>query len=299
MNLKPSVSVVMGVYNGEKYLRDTINSILSQTFKDFEFIIVNDGSTDNTGEILQEYAKKDPRVKIIEQENQGLTRALIAGCKMVQGKYIARQDCGDISMPERLAKQLERINADKGIALVSCSVNFFGPAGEFVFSSSSKPDDKLALRGISWHGTAFFPRELYKNSGGYRSEFYFAQDLDLWARLAKYGKVSDCPEVLYEARVQKGDISGIYRKEQAVLTKIIYALRDLKPEGQKYRQLLHKASLIRPKGKKEVSRFRKAEQMYFLGRCLKSQGNPRCKYYLWQCIKLNHFHIKAWISLLI
>lgn len=298
MNIRPIISIVMGVYNGGKYLRETIDSVLSQTFRDFEFIIVNDGSTDNTGSILQEYAKKDPRIKVIEQENQGLTKALIAGCRLAKGEYIARQDCGDISKPERLAKQLEHIRSDKGIVLVSCSVNFFGPAGELVFSSSCKLNDRAARKGISWHGTAFFPAELYRKAGGYRSEFYFAQDLDLWVRFAKYGKASACPEVLYEARLGEGQISGIYRKEQVALTKIIHALGNLKVDDPKYKRLLCRASLIRPKGNGKASRSRRADHLYFLGRCLRTQGNPVYRQYLWQCVRLNPFHIKAWLSLL-
>ena len=295
---KPKISVVMGVYNGEKYLRGTIDSILGQTFRDFEFIIVNDGSTDTTGSILQEYANKDPRIMVIEQENQGLTKALIAGCQLAKGEYIARQDCGDISKPERLARQLEHINSDKEIVLFSCSVNFFGPAGELVFSSSCKLDEGPAPRGVSWHGTAFFSAELYRKVGGYRAEFYFAQDLDLWVRLAKHGKVSACPEVLYGARLGEDQISGLYRKEQVALSKIMHALRDLEAGDPECTRLLYKANLIRPSGAGSVSRSRKADQMYFLGRCLRLRGNPAYRHYLWQCVRLNPFHIKAWLSLL-
>jgi len=307
--LKPLISVVMGVYNGGKYLRGTIESILRQTFRDFEFIIINDGSTDSTGSILQEYADKDPRIKVIQQENQGLTKALIAGCQMAQGEYIARQDCGDISKPERLAKQLEHINASENISIVSCSVSFFGPQGETIALNTTKTDNvsvqksllsgKLnTIRGIAWHGTAFFPAALYMEAGGYRPEFYFAQDLDLWVRLAKRGRVSFCPEALYEARFREGDISGIYRMEQNALTKIILTLRDLEPADPKYKALLNKAGSIRPGGNKKVSRFRNADQMYFLGRCLKSQNNPGYRDYLQRCVKLNPLHVKAWISLI-
>jgi glycosyltransferase involved in cell wall biosynthesis len=295
----PVISVVMGVYNGGKYLRETVDSILAQTFKDFEFIIVNDGSRDDTGKILRDYANRDQRIKIIEQQNQGLTKALIAGCQLAQGEYICRQDCGDISKPRRLEKQLGRINAEKGIALVSCAVNFFGPEGELIFSSSCKLDDPSAQKGVSWHGTAFFSAELYRRSGGYRSEFYFAQDLDLWTRLLKYGKACNCPEVLYEARFAEGQISGIYRREQVALTGIIHALRKLYPDEPKYKVLLRKASLIRPKDQAGISGSRRAEQFYFLGRCLKSQGNPAYRRYLWQCIKNNPLHFKGWISLLV
>ena len=294
---KPKISVVMGVYNGGEYLRRTIDSILSQTFRDFEFIIVNDGSTDDTGLILRDYAKKDPRIKIIEQESQGLTKALIAGCQSAQGEYIARQDCGDISRPERLEKQLEHMQSGKSTVLVSCAVNFTGPEGEFLYSL--KEGVGKDFPGIPHHGSALFSAALYRKVGGYRPEFYFAQDLDLWARLVKHGKVSFLPEVLYEARLGENEISGIYRKEQVALTRIIVALRDLDPGGTKYKLLLHEASLIRPKGKKKVSRFRKADQMYFLGSCLKSQGNPGYRHYLWECVKNNPFHIKAWLSLIL
>lgn len=297
MNSKPSVSVVMGVYNGGEYLRGTIESILRQTFKDFEFIIVNDGSTDNTGEILQEYTKKDLRVKIIEQENQGLTKALIAGCQIAQGEYIARQDCGDVSIPERLEKQLEHIISNKECGLVSCGTNFLGPEGEFLYTLNGKINHDFD--GITHHGSALFPAVLYREVGGYRSEFYFAQDLDLWVRLLKKGKIYFCPETLYEARLGGDQISGINRNEQVVLKKTILALRDLWPSDPKYKALLYKASLIRPKGKGKASKIRKADQMYFLGRCLKSQGNSGYRHYLWECIKNNPLHIKAWLFLII
>jgi glycosyltransferase involved in cell wall biosynthesis len=309
MNEKPVITVVMGVYNGGKCLRETVDSVLAQAFEDFEFVIVNDGSTDNTGEILKEYAKKDPRIRIISQQNQGLTRALITGCGAARGEYIARQDCGDISKPERLAKQLEHIRADNSRVLVSCRVNFFGPAGEFLFTTSPDHHDASAqnsllnarpdsLRGIGWHGTAFFPTEIYRKAGGYRPEFYFAQDMDLWVRLVKYGKVTFCPEVLYEAKFREGEISGVYRDEQLALTKIIVALRDLDPAGPEYQQWMEEARRIRPQGKKIVPNRRKAEQMFFLGSCLRSRKDPRCRDYFLKCVKLNPFHLKAWFSLL-
>ena len=181
---------------------------------------------------------------------------------------------------------------------MSCSVNFFGPQGESIFSSSCKRDNGSARKGVSWHGTAFFPAELYRKVGGYRAEFYFAQDLDLWVRLAKHGKASACPEVLYEARLGEGQISGIYRREQVALARIIHALRDLETGDPEYKRLLCKASLIRPRGKIRASRSRKAAQMYFLGGCLRLQGNPGYRHYLWECVRLNPFHVRAWLSLL-
>ena len=256
MREKVDVSVVMSVYNGAEYLRQSVESILSQEGVRFEFIIVNDGSTDESPAILEEYAKKDGRITVIHQENQGLTKALIRGCAEAKGEFICRQDCGDISKPGRLAKQLEHIRSGKDRVLVSCATNVVGPKQEFLYNTFGDVDDEAVrnsllsgslrtIRGLSHHGSAFFPNELYKKVGGYRSEFYFAQDLDLWVRLARYGKVSFCPEVLYEAQFTEHSISGLYRKEQIALTKIILDLRNLEPTDPKSAQLLRQASLIR------------------------------------------------------
>ena len=114
MSEKVVVSVVMSVYNGAKYLRESVESVLSQEGVAFEFIIVNDGSTDDSGIILAEYAARDDRIRIIEQENTGLTRALIRGCDEAQGKYIARQDADDISMPNRLLQLQNLISSKSG-----------------------------------------------------------------------------------------------------------------------------------------------------------------------------------------
>ena len=116
MKNDPKISVVMAVYNGEKYLREAIDSILNQTFKDFEFIIVNDGSTDRTREILESFI--DPRIVLIHQEHMGLTKSLNRGIALAKGKYIARQDADDISMAERLEKQFNFLESHENVALL-------------------------------------------------------------------------------------------------------------------------------------------------------------------------------------
>ena len=103
----PQVSVVMAVYNGAAFLTRSIQSILDQTFPDFELIIIDDGSTDETPEILQRFAVSDKRIHILSGSRQGQTRALIHGIKEAKGKYIARQDADDLSLPERLSRQIE------------------------------------------------------------------------------------------------------------------------------------------------------------------------------------------------
>ena len=117
---KPEVSVVMGVYNGGDSLSRTLESVLSQQGVDLEFIVVNDGSTDNTLSILNDYSEKDNRLRVLDQENSGLTRSLIRGCAEARGEFIARQDAGDISLPGRLRKQLDLIQKNPDVVLVSC-----------------------------------------------------------------------------------------------------------------------------------------------------------------------------------
>src|SRR5450759_1549651 len=119
MSRNPEVSVVMSVYNGASHLAATLDSILSQEGVKFEFIVVNDGSSDKTGQILNDYAQRDSRVRIIHQENTGLTRALIRGCDAATGEFIARQDAGDASLPGRLARQLDVFRNNPHVVMTS------------------------------------------------------------------------------------------------------------------------------------------------------------------------------------
>lgn len=299
------ISVVMSVYNGAKYLRGSIDSILFQEGSNFEFIIVNDGSTDNSPAILEEYAKKDSRVWIIHQENQGLTKALIRGCAEAKGEFIARQDCGDVSLPGRLAKQLVHFRAHPEIALLSCWSEAIGPEGERLYINNRhetpeeatrllQTDDFKKLKGIPHHATAMFSRALYQKVGEYRWQFYYAQDLDLWKRLTKNGFVDFVPEILYQNRILPGSISGCMTKEQNQLTEIISQFGKSKKEDS---ELLAKASRIRPFRKPNWTKYRLARGNYFIGRILAGQsGNPGKKYLL-QAIRLNPFFLKAWFFL--
>src|SRR5436309_3301433 len=177
----PDISVVMSVYNGAAHLRKTVDSILSQEAVELELIVVNDGSVDETGKILDEYSNHDCRVRVIHQENRGLTRALIAGCASAKGKYIARQDLGDISVPGRLLKQLNCIEHNIDCAFVSCGTRFIGPEGEHLYDVKDEAPGEMAslltldlryIRGPSHHGSTFFSRDRYERVGGYRPEFY-------------------------------------------------------------------------------------------------------------------------------
>jgi glycosyltransferase involved in cell wall biosynthesis len=180
------LSVVMAVYNGRNELPATVHSVLSQLTNDQEFIVVDDGSTDGSGEWLEEHALNAPHLKVLRQENTGLTRALIAGCAAATGEYIARQDCGDVSLPGRFAEQLEYLDEHTNVVLTSCGTRFVSPLGEPLYDVVRAGKDlgkglaRLGidqLEGPSHHGSTMFRRSRYRAVGGYRTPFVVAQIL--------------------------------------------------------------------------------------------------------------------------
>ena len=200
----PQVSVVMSVYNGAGHLAETLDSVLSQQDCDFEFIVVDDGSSDNTATILDEYASRDTRLCVIHQENTGLTRALIRGCAEARGEFIARQDAGDISLPGRLKLQSDFLQKHPEAVMTGCAVQFTGPLHEPLYTAS-KPMlqldagfrilDIAHLSGPPHHGATMFRRDAYQKAGGYRAAFVVAQDIDLWLRLSEQGQCLGMAEV--------------------------------------------------------------------------------------------------------
>jgi glycosyltransferase involved in cell wall biosynthesis len=298
----PDVSVVMSVFNGSGHLHKTVDSILSQEGVKLELIVVNDGSSDDSGKMLDEYARRDCRVRVINQENQGLTRALIAGCGLATGKYIARQDLGDISISGRLQKQFDCIERNVDSAFVSCSTRFVGPEGEHLYDVKEDAAGATAslltlelsqIKGPSHHGSTLFSRDRYQRVGGYRAEFYFAQDLDLWIRLAEGAKHTVMPEILYQACLDVGSISGLHRKEQIETARIILECAGLRRSGLDETPALQRAALIRPGSKRKTDRRKRARALYFIGMCLDRRGDPHARNYFRKALQAFPLHFKS------
>lgn len=304
----PEVSVVMGVYNGEESLAASIESILSQEGVNFEFIIINDGSTDKGSEIINAYVRHDDRVHAIHQPNAGLTQALIRGCSEARGQFIARQDVGDISLPGRLVVQRDYLVANDDIVLASCWSRQVAPDGEILFENERDDDERTAtvrlrhfsfdeVRGLSHHGSAMFRRDAYKRCGGYRPQFYFAQDLDLWRRITDYGLLGFVRTCLYESSWSEGSISASFHDAQRALKKIIITLSDVEPGGTKEWELLKQAETIRPTSNGGKQR-RKGEGNYFIGRMLQQRGDPNAGKYLKRAMAENPLLWRAAFALL-
>lgn len=300
-----TTSFVLPVYNAEGVVAATLDSVLAQTDRDFELIVVDDGSTDGTPDILRRYAERDPRIRIIAQANAGITRALIAGCAAARGRYIARQDAGDLSNPRRLAVQ-RRFFDDPGVVFVSCATQYAGPLLEPLWvakptGKALQPADVLDLTrrpvmidGPTHHGSVIFRRDAYENCGGYRSAFYYGQDFDLWYRLADRGKFQTTEEILYTARLTPDSLSGAGRQQQEALARLSISALEARRRGESEDGILEAASRVRRAAGKRSSR---AEGFYFIGEALRRNRDERALAYLRRSAMLAPLWPKGWFRL--
>ena len=305
---EPAISVVMSVYNGQRYLRESIESVLAQTHGDFEFLIVNDGSTDGSRDILAGYEREDSRVRVLDQENRGLTLALIRGCQKARGQYIARQDADDVSLPSRLGAQAAYLARHADVTLLSCWTRFIGPEGEELSlierrETPAEATEKMRcmdlsrIQGVSGHGSTMFRRSDYQRAGGYRRQCWAAQDLDLWLRLTDFGLVAFLPQILYLARFTDDCISMRSHAVQLSLAGVILGAAKARQAGRSDEEWLRAAEAVRRPCHRKSRRDR-AKGSYFIGKCLMDQGDRRGMKYLRQAIRQNPFHLPAWAALL-
>ncbi len=207
---KPLISVIMSVYNEERYLQDAIDSILAQTVSDFELIIVDDGSTDRTREILSGY--RDPRIQVLfNDENCGLTVNLNRALDVAEGIFIARMDGDDIAYPNRLEKELEYLKRHPELMLISCRTKTFGDQNlqSDITGSSEYLRCRMLVRPVLAHPGFMARREVFRELGyQYDESFRQAQDYDLAARLTRRYSIGICPEVLLEYRAHEGQVSN-------------------------------------------------------------------------------------------
>jgi glycosyltransferase involved in cell wall biosynthesis len=207
---KPLVSVVLPVYNGEKYLADAINSILVQTFSDFELILIDDGSTDGSLKILKVFEQRDPRVRVIARENHGLVNTLNDAIDIALGSWLARMDQDDIALPNRLERQLEWLGT-RGADISGSWVQRFGSSDKRLVKLRQTDEAikmEILFRSPFAHPSVMMRTELAKRLK-YNMECEKAEDYDLWERAAEAGyKMTNVQEVLLMYRVHDTQISS-------------------------------------------------------------------------------------------
>ncbi len=218
MTITPRISVLMSVYNGERYLRAAVDSILAQTFGDFECIIVDDGSTDSTPAVLGGF--KDQRLRVIRNDsNLGLTRSLNRGMEVARSPLIARMDSDDICHPCRLETQWNHMGRHPELGVLGTAYHNIGRDGRPFLKTSFSGEHGFLMWYLMFqnpiaHPTVLMRTELVREAGGYRAEMRFAQDLDLWLRLGTRTRLSNLSEPLLQLRHHAHSITSLHLHEQ-------------------------------------------------------------------------------------
>jgi hypothetical protein len=229
---RPAISVVLPVYNGERYLRQTLASLRWQSFTTWEAVCVNDGSTDSTLAILRDYAAADARFRVIDQPNGGIVAALNRGLAEAQADWVARLDGDDIALPHRFKTQLDFVRLHPETTLVGSAVTTIDPEGDVLRTLPCVTDHDAIERALLAgeapiaHPTVLMRRGAVLAAGSYRSEYEWVEDADLWLRLAREGRLANIAEPLTRYRLHAGSVCWTKRIEQQQrLTKLLTTAR--------------------------------------------------------------------------
>ena len=223
----PAVTVLMPVYNADRFVAQTVNTIITQTFHDFEYIIINDGSTDRSLEILQGYAARDPRIRLISRPNTGYVVALNEGLALARGTFVARIDADDLADPRRLELQVARMRSEPDLVALGSNANAMDEdgrmLGDYDVPSTHEEIEANHLRGSSsiHHPAVMLRPEAVRRVGGYRREFMPCEDFDLWLRLGEVGRLANLPEKLLTKRLFAGSAVATNLAKQEKLVKQI------------------------------------------------------------------------------
>jgi glycosyltransferase involved in cell wall biosynthesis len=217
------VSVLLPLYDGEAYIREAVDSVLAQTHRDFELLILDDGSRDGSLAIVQDFARRDPRVRVIARENRGLTATLNELLAAADGELVARMDADDVCLPDRFARQIAFLAEHPEVVCVGGDAEMIDEQGRFLTVLRLPEDDaeiqRQALVGYAplFHPAAMIRRRVLVAIGGYRKEYWPAEDLDLWLRLGEAGALANLPGPVLRYRLHADSISAtnVARQRQA------------------------------------------------------------------------------------
>ncbi|MBL7086009.1 MAG: radical SAM protein, partial [Candidatus Cloacimonetes bacterium] len=245
-NSSPKVSIVMSVHASAQYLKESIDSILNQTYKDFEFLVVNDGSSKSIQDVINTYS--DSRLVTLDQPWIGLTKSLNNAIEYSRGKYIARMDAGDISLPNRIQKQVTILKNNLKIGLVGTSYKEISETGKKISETILSADNLKLKEGLLFqnkfcHGAVMFRCKCLEKVGLYREDFKRAQDYDLWLRIAEHFDITNIPEILYIRRVEKDSISFALKHEQNFYATLARECTEARRKGEK--EPLHKLQRLK------------------------------------------------------
>lgn len=219
--MQPQVSVLIAVYNSARYLSAAIDSVLQQTFANFECVLIDDGSTDGSWNLLQSYAAQDTRLRISRQENQGIATTRNRLLAQAQGEFVATMDADDIMLPNRLARQVQFLIAHPEVVCVGGALDWINEQGRFLGHCDVPETDteiqRLLLGGISLlhHPCTMARRSALMQVGGYDETMVASVDLDLWLRLGEIGELANLPETVLQYRLHSKSITHAKQMRQS------------------------------------------------------------------------------------
>ena len=214
----PKISVVIPVHNGAAYLREALESIITQTFQDFELLIMDDGSTDSTSKIIKDFAEKDHRIKIFHQQNSGVVKSLNTLIAHSKTSFIARMDADDIAYPKRLKAQYEYMKNHPKTVLLGTYAKIIESKKNWRRNTAFTEDILnrwyLSIIPPFIHSGVMFSKHAFDQAGGYREDEYPAEDYGLWVRMKHFGHLNSIPETLMDYHLNDRGISSKNFKKQ-------------------------------------------------------------------------------------
>ena len=288
-----SVSVVMSVFDRADLTIMTINSVLAQAEVELEFIIVSDGATQAVLDVLEDV--QDERIRLIKQENSGQTNALIKGCSAATHDYIARIDAGDTMQVERLKLQSQFLAENPQVGMVSCWIRMHTIEGYYLYDichSAKQLKNGLAATDernfmSPFHASMMFRKSVYQQAGGYRSEFYFTQDCDLWTRMLPLAGIASIEKYLTNAIFSVHGISGRYADFQKQLVRLLVKRNTLRKNGLNDQGIFDEAKKLRPSSDEATTtKPQRFQALYFTASVLSAAKSPHAKDYWRQALVL-------------
>ncbi|CAN5189729.1 hypothetical protein BH10PSE11_BH10PSE11_07990 [soil metagenome] len=233
----PLVSVIMPFRNARQYLREAIDSVLRQTFKDFELLLIDDFSQDDSRSICESYATADSRVRLLRNENAGIIGALNFGIAHARGELIARMDADDICEPERFALQVQELQRSPAIAILGSAASLINQRGDVIgeLSYATAPSEiyhELLQRSCIIHPSAMMRTGVVRRAGGYRSAFIRCEDYDLWLRIAEPANIANLKEPLLRYRVHEEQVTWAGFEQRMLSELCAVALAKRRRAGQ-------------------------------------------------------------------
>lgn len=292
-----AVSVIMPVRNGERYLREAVDSVLGQTLGDLELIVVDDGSIDRTAEILASYL--DPRLRVLRHASRGVAASLNAGIRLARSDFVARMDADDVSEPPRLERQVSFLSEHAEYVIVGSDVSVIAESGEFLYRAQLVMDDQAIRHCLDrlvapfFHGAVVFRRDAVVECGLYDERVRYLEDMLLWLRLQNLGAMANIPEPLYRYRIRPGSVSRRQRGKAAVHVRVLreYALTlNVNPHDAR--------ELARPPERTSSRRSRAAYELDLGKIYLDQAGDPRrARPHLVRAVMLAPGSARAWFNL--